>query len=258
MNKCKILLSIVLPFSFISLFFILFFSFYNHGDQSEPIYSQNVTQIIVLSGQSNMVGYGTTSELNASLKQVSNELENIHIYDGQTMTNIKDYTKVRFGPELGLAHYLHKKNRTNTTTIFIKIAFGGLSIDYWAENQIMYKILINATNHIISEYDRTKIIGLLWMQGESDAIARESDLYFMKFQTLLQKLHELFNITKTISGLIFYWDNRFFSDIKIVNDALRILSTDVVDTKNFTLVDSIHFDTESTFELGQQFGRLIL
>lgn len=162
--------------------------------------AQNIKVVLML-GQSNMVGHGRVCDFNNSMNswevsknsipdfyfwgnihnrgsdvqrwQNSNNKEN-HNTTYYNITEGFGVTKYRLGSEYGLAYQL-KQNHPNTTFAFIKIAYGGKALgDHWkypsgtgfGDIRTSFKRAIDAALPYVANIE---IVGILWMQGESDA-----------------------------------------------------------------------------------------
>ena len=226
---------LVLFFFLIVAIFIVSFIIFTDFSTSE-----NDDEILVaLAGQSNMVGFGRTSELTDEvLRSVNRISSQVHFFS----QNNEDVllTNPRFGPEVGIA--LSLTNRFKKV-IMVKFAVGGTSINRWQGN------LFDILKSLILERNKTMDV-FFWMQGESDTIDIEkARSYNTSFASFLSKLKHDINTFVTVSGLV-----RGFAFTHLVNDALIQVSNATVNTSDLTFGDGIHYDTESTIELGLRMG----
>lgn len=153
-------------------------------------------KVFILSGQSNMVGFGKSGEIK-STDGIASEFTKIRYYTGNfennqsptrmfytlkpgtyqyatpANTNIPINT---FGPELGIAKILSSTYQ-NEQIVMIKVAWGGTSLaSNWIQNSLgtydWFKARIQeAMNNLIATYGSKgfTIAGIFWMQGETDA-----------------------------------------------------------------------------------------
>ena len=116
-----------------SLFIIIAFITLLVGcsDNSKVKYAQSLSnneeyEVILMGGQSNMVGQGIQSDLQKMT------FENISYFDFGLSPNLKN-PRDNFGPEVGVAMEL-RSNFPNKKFILIKYAIGGASLLDWSPN----------------------------------------------------------------------------------------------------------------------------
>jgi hypothetical protein len=162
---------------------------------SSNFYAQKEVHVVLFAGQSNMAGQGNVRDLSEEdIKRVENIADRALI---STSTNsIKNAKPLsfyvskgenKFGPELFVGISLAEQN-PNQTYLFIKKAVGGTSLygawnPDWSEEKAdvaennpkkkkmkLFSEHIKIINSNLQELKGTnyKILGLLWMQGESD------------------------------------------------------------------------------------------
>lgn len=158
-------------------------------------------QVYILSGQSNMVGSGTASELAEMWQQ---PIDGASIYQKNGFAPVEAGTSGRFGPEIGFAHYLMNNQPGKPKIYLIKFALSGQPLDAgwgaakadgggWAGPEpgpnrktfyagessddpnigLHYKRL---HDHVAKAIKALKdngyapeVKGIVWMQGEADA-----------------------------------------------------------------------------------------
>lgn len=146
---------------------------------------------ILLIGQSNMAGRGFLDDvepiINENIKVLKNgrwQFMDEPIHSDRSVAGIGPAAS--FAAEWIAAH-------PNETLGLIPCADGGTSIEYWSTNQPL-------TRHAISEakfaMESSKIIGILWHQGESDSNNGNFKQYKDKLITLIHHFrNELHNET---------------------------------------------------------------
>ena len=179
------------------------------GEKRTGNYTPTPVKVIVMAGQSNMVGHSYSKYLTAPEQTAyeSASFENVKIYlsvnpysASPNMTDSfvpvtggmgripDDKTLSAFGPEYGLAAYL-TKTYPGETFYIIKDATGGTTLydrwyspssaeylgkEYAADTDNLYAHLIERVhggmNLLLSTMD-AEIVSFMWMQGESDANA---------------------------------------------------------------------------------------
>ncbi|MEM9163672.1 MAG: sialate O-acetylesterase, partial [Cyanobacteria bacterium P01_F01_bin.4] len=138
----------------------------------------NVASVYLMAGQSNMVGYGSNSELPSHLADPY-EGAKIWQYDSQSFTNLRpgfagwSGERDRFGPELTFGREIAE--RSDEDIYLIKYAQGATSLasdwDPQAANQRYDELISRVEAALIYLEDGGvdyRVEGMVWMQGESD------------------------------------------------------------------------------------------
>ena len=168
-----------------------------------PYGDENVVDIVVLAGQSNMEGHTWVNKL------LNNTPSKMHDYylDGFPNTEIMyhcnggtnkseeflpvktgmGYDKTRFGPEVGIAEKLHEEGRVRPLYL-VKYTMGATSLATdWASpsmgtsNSLYHKMMFYLYDQIafFEEQDlEVRIKGLFWMQGEADSCVDVQTNYY--------------------------------------------------------------------------------
>ena len=192
------------------------------------------TKVFLLAGQSNMDGRGAAAELTKDdLKQLAFAQEQIHFYYKGTVNNgnnpivvdgpldvtdpwpfVKKKFRLNkcFGPELFFGIALSKAY-PREKFLFVKRSQGGTSLyGAWNPNWSIEKAkLINEENKpklfedFISITDAQlaklppgsfEIVGMLWVQGESDNGPLPSSTYGQNISVLIQKVRDYYRVPK--------------------------------------------------------------
>ena len=178
---------------FLLIFFISYLSSYSQIQLSE-----DKINVFILAGQSNMAGAANASNLTKlDIKDLENAQQNISfVNNGNKSVPLKVTTPPAwkskkfqldscFGPEIFFGIELSKKH-PNKKFLFIKRSQGGTSLygcwnPNWTKEKAQYigelnkpKLfyeLINDVDRELSKYDKSdyQIMGMLWVQGESDS-----------------------------------------------------------------------------------------
>ncbi len=170
--------------------------------------------VIIFSGQSNMQGQSealTNSEcvanayeykyLTDTLSPLSNPVgENIRHdeSEGYTFFEGADIRQWLSDHTLGAACYGHTNlvpefcktyiEESGASVIAVHAAKGSTEISYWMPNTRAYEILTNKARRAIAKAKQEHEIGniyFIWLQGESDAVAKRSKDYYKEQITLL-------------------------------------------------------------------------
>lgn len=120
-------------------------------------------RLILLAGQSNMMGRGKTSELPAVYKTTPTNVK--YFYHGREQPLAKF---AWFGPEVSFAHEVARAF-PHDTFILVKQAASGSLIQQWQPQQALYKGLLRQVSFAIPANAVLPADAILWMQGESDA-----------------------------------------------------------------------------------------
>lgn len=173
-------------------------------------------KVFILSGQSNMVGWGEDSKLPDNLSDgdehklmfENGKWQKLKPFKpankGQTRYGLKGNT---FGPEISLAEEI-SKSYPNETIGIIKSSFGGTGILAWSPNWTkeqadrtndgrkgdLYKVLIDKVKAAQKEAE-IEIVGFLWQQGGKDmtnlSLGKE---YFENLKSLIEGLRKDLNL----------------------------------------------------------------
>ncbi len=229
--------------------------------------------IFILAGQSNMAGQGNTVELNPTYRKVP---KNVEFYYNGYIAPLNRFK--HFGPEIGFAHEI-ARHYPGTKIKLIKFAVGGTSLFAWDPNWNaskarvtrngsagpLFKKLIK-TAKIGIKNDKTKLAGILWMQGEADAkypvaakqYASNLNRFVSQLRRQLKSPNALF-----IMGAINPPLNLFPSTPEVQQAQklaasrirnLRLVRTEDLEKRN----DHLHYNTNGQLELGKRFARAYL
>ena len=182
---------------FISKFLLIFFISYL-SSYSQIQLSEDKINVFILAGQSNMAGAANASNLTKlDIKDLENAQRNISFVNNGNksiplnVTTPPAWKRKKFqldscfGPEIFFGIELSKKH-PNKKFLFIKRSQGGTSLygcwnPNWTKEKAQYigelnkpKLfyeLINDVDRELSKYDKSdyQIMGMLWVQGESDS-----------------------------------------------------------------------------------------
>ncbi len=223
-------------------------------------------KVLLLAGQSNMVGSGRSADLDrARLPQA------VRIFTACGWTGL-DQSGEHFGPEVGVAEVLAERGEAAQTGL-IKHAVGGTSSLAWdpdwdprvaaqtnnAEAGPLYRQLLDRVA-AAREHGAIDPVGVLWMQGESDA--RHPDVATSYASTMRRIVnawrHDLARPDlPVVMGLADPPANAFPA-AEIVQAAQRLLAEDdahiaLVDTTDLSKqADALHYDSRGVRELGRR------
>lgn len=162
------------------------------------------TRVYLLAGQSNMVGYGPVHSLPPSLREPQPDAQ---IYWSgaprwrglQPSSAVTGGHGVYFGPEVLFGRTLQDVWAGDDVRL-IKHAVGGTDLAaYWypgtdRDDPAMgdgYRVFIETVEAGLAELDAPRVVGMAWMQGESDALdATWADRYETNLSHLIERVRQ--------------------------------------------------------------------
>ena len=268
---------------------------------------ENVAKVIILSGQSNAVG----TSVNYSLQQkigkdeyskysagfpnvkilfynecLNADYQMVFSQQSTSFVNVKAGQGVNptmFGPELGLAAYL-SETYPDETFYIIKYAAGGATLhghyNPTTEGTESNECLITLDQQIenglqlLEDQGLTpKIVGMLWMQGESDSnLASQAYSYYELETALIAHIREKYADYASVRGIAFIdaaiSNSGMWSNYLALNYSKILVSRDshlnyYIDTNAHGMTtleennDYAHYDSTSMLLLGQLFGQAL-
>ena len=259
--------------------------------------------VILLGGQSNASGCSRDDYLQ---KNVSSEqyaeyeagYDNVYINYYATGTNasngfVKCATRQGeaggfFGPELGLAQFLHEKHPDRLFFI-IKYAWGGSNLykEWRAPSSFgmtgqLYKefevFVETSMAYLVSKNYNVTIEGMCWMQGESDAFSvKNATDYENNLKDFIKDVRKKFSKYAAPDGIAFVdaciADNPAFwvycDEVNASKQAVAAADplTVLIDTNAYGLTcsaepedtpDMAHYDSVSQIKLGNLFGEYLM
>ncbi|WP_366183391.1 sialate O-acetylesterase [Flavobacterium ovatum] len=280
---------------------LLFLTFISNEVKGQKAISKNaILQIVLLGGQSNMAGHGIMADVKPEDIQRIEAVKNrvsvvIDGRDAQPLSYFKaDKIATEFGPELFIGLTLAEKNPYKQY-LLIKEAVGGTTLygawnpDWTAEKanaaeldekrkqMQLYKkhstSIHKCLDALRSENKKYVIIGMAWMQGETDtrkdftAVAYEANL-----KRLIESYRSEFKLPKMpfIIGQINCPPRQYIEGVEIVRTAMVNVAKNVSDTeiiltsmnsdyKDFPKrSDKVHYDALGQKNLGTAFAQKLL
>lgn len=239
-------------------------------------YSSNLKKsityhVILMGGQSNMVGQGRITELEKA--KLPRQVKYFNFGRSASLVQHAD----TFGPEVGIAEVL-SEHFPDENFLLIKYAIGGASLLDWAPDYDpekaaitgnahfgnMYADLLSVTDSICSGY-QTKLLALLWMQGERDARIPEAGKdYEQNFQKLIEAIRK---DTKTPGLPIIYGSVNppidRYAAVETVRQAQESINRQVTHTFLISTDelekwdDDVHYSSSGILQLGRLFGEVL-
>lgn len=238
-------------------------------ETSEPVTPPGLARVFFMAGQSNMLGYGISSELESPYKD---PLPEVRYWNGANWVDLRTGfgRATDFGPEIYFGHTLNEALPTDTIYL-VKFAVGGTSLwDHWAPNTGIWhtEFVARATGALARlEADGVnyEVSGMLWMQGESDAADNKGAFYESNLRAFIADIRTRFGI----SDLPFYLGRvRDYygtaAQSSLVRDAQAAVADSTInvewfDTDGFgPLIAGGHYDTNGQAQMGTTFANIYL
>jgi hypothetical protein len=247
-------------------------------------------KVFILSGQSNMSGGGPVAKEGFQFEPAVGDKVRIWGASGEwnkrkeevkwVSLNVLQAIKTEarmymIGPEFGFAKAMTELYPAEEIH-FIKASRGGTAIDFWLpdakgkENDLT-KMLANmktALEKIEGDYE---IMGMLWMQGESDSKTQsEAEAYQKKLEQFIALMRketakpELPVVIGKLSTRILEspkFKMPFVKTVQGAQDAVAKIDKNVhvIDTDDLSQRDDlVHFDQEGQMGLGKRFGEAMI
>lgn len=212
-------------------------------------------RVILLIGQSNMAGRAPLEDGDEK------PIEGVLLLNGEGewvaatnplnrfATDRKNLSMQRIGPGFGFASHLAEKLKDEKIGLVVN-ARGGSSINLWKPGQTLY-------DHTLARLKTagiTKVDGVIWHQGESDA---QDPQYLEKLVALVSNLRRDVG-TETMPFVA----GEVFKDVP-VNERMRglparVKNTAVVSARELKVFDGVHFDRASQLILGKRYAEALL
>ncbi len=237
----------------------------------EKINEHESYYLILLAGQSNMVGQGKIEDI---LER--NRFKNIYYFNyGMGTTFGIDSSK--FGPEYGISREL-KENFPRKKFIILKYAVSGSSLLDWSPKYTSRNAEITGHPEFGNLYDslltkiysvtkdlKVKKVGLVWMQGERDARIPEAGVnYFQNFKLFINAIRR--DLDSPDLPVVYGRINPPVSMYPAVDTVVSAQEKISLEIPNIFLLntgalekwgDSIHYSSAGQLELGLEFGKRI-
>ncbi len=158
-------------------------------------------KIFLLAGQSNMLGQGVNAELP---EELAAPFEGVKIWNrrGRAWEPVAPGTGKRpenFGPEVTFARAIARAMPEEDIRL-IKFAAGGSSLyqDWAPPEGAPYRIFMRTARQALEDLEQNgidyEIVGLLWLQGETDADHNKGDLYEENLTRFIAHMREAFGV----------------------------------------------------------------
>ncbi|MGD1892931.1 MAG: sialate O-acetylesterase [Cyclobacteriaceae bacterium] len=244
------------------------------GSSKADAVKEKEQYVILMGGQSNMVGSGQVADLDTVI------IPDHITYFNRGMYPDFSQDSARFGPEVGLSQVLHQ-HFPDSNFMLVKYAIGGASLLDWAPDYDSTQAVITGNARFGAMYDSlwkyvgqatasvdetTEIVALLWMQGERDARIPEAGVdYYPRFKKFIERIREDANHPNLpiIFGMV-NPDPARYAAVDTVQSAQRRIAAEMgyvrmVNTSDLEKWnDEVHYNSVGQLELGRRFGQALV
>lgn len=235
--------------------------------------SPAVLPVYLLAGQSNMVGQGDATQLTSPLSEAQGDIM-AWTSDAVGFSPLRwggGNSPTMFGPELSFGRAVADDD-PNAHFVIVKYAVNGTNLAFdWSPSGPVWAGFIASLSTAAQRLDSLGIAyevrGLLWMQGESDALdPAMADTYAGNLQAFIDNLRVTLatpQLPVFVGRLRATMPSPFDSALSVRTAQENVASLDpnvhIVDTDPLSLwPDEVHYDTAGQIELGQRFAGSVL
>lgn len=217
-----------------------------------------VIGVFVLAGQSNMAGWGKTSELSAPLRSGPANM----LFYGSNNERVLGGGR-NFGPEVGFAHEI-SRNYPQKEFMIVKYAVSGTSMNLWSPREGkkpgLYRNLLAQISEATKGRD-VEYLGFFWMQGEADSgdsnLSREYGMNLKNFVKGVRNDLDTPNLPFVYGQVNPPQRYRYAEDVRSAQEEAekeiphaRMVHTDDLGRQ----AGDLHFDSRGLVELGERFA----
>ncbi|KAL8540394.1 hypothetical protein ACS0TY_001848 [Phlomoides rotata] len=229
----------------------------SNSNPSENNEAQAVKQIFILSGQSNMAGRGGVDkhkhwdgvvplESSPDSHRIFRLTPHLHWEVAREPLHHDIDTKKTCGVGPGMAFSNAVKERVGVIGL-VPCAVGGTAIKEWARGQHLYENMVKRAK--AAAQGGAEIRGLLWYQGESDAMSQhDADCYKQNMEALIHNVRTDLNLPSLpiIQVALASGDVKFREKIREIQKEIDIPNVVCVDAMGLQLKeDNLHLTTEA-------------
>lgn len=226
-------------------------------------------RVFLLGGQSNMLGRAASSGLPTSPVNLQLPQDDVLLYYGTTLTTLRPGSgkfTTEFGPEVSFGRAIADASPQYTYAL-IKGAVGGTGLwDDW--NPATGTVYADFRNTVAAGLaalqaagHTTEIVGMLWHQGENDAIQGQQANYASNLTAFIADVRSRFGAKLPfIIGEPWRGSGPAFVTVAEAQEAVAAADpySSFIPTSDLTLFETYHFDAPSQVIIGQRFAESYL
>lgn len=215
--------------------------------------------IIIVAGQSNaLYGYGfeSTTLVSKNVSELGRQSKNMQIIPANPCLSHwnKDPSKSGFGFYFA-QHYYERKAPLKKKVLIIACAEAGSSFieNRWNPGDPLYEDLIYRSKYVLQNFPESKVIAVLWQQGESDV---DNIHYRENLDNMIKQIRidlQDFTIPFLLGGMVPFWtaqqNDRKKQQLHIKNTEYRLPFCYYVDpigiSKPDNTFDMIHYSHDN-------------
>lgn len=235
--------------------------------------TNEIYDIILIAGQSNTCfGYGFTdfSECASNVWELGRYKKDMQIIPATPALYNHSRSPLKSSFGYYFAKYYAKNQSTDSKILVIGCGENGSSFikNKWNKGDKLYDDLVYRSNFILKNYPGSKIIAILWQQGESDIenVHYQQNLDAMithMRQDILQPQREETLVSFFLGGMVPFWTNQQANRIQlqsiIAETEKRLPCCYYVDPEGISKPDNkqdaIHYSHENQIELAKRYWR---
>lgn len=226
-------------------------------------------RVFLLGGQSNMLGRAVSSGLPTSPVNLQLPQDDVLLYYGSTLTTLRPGSgkfTTEFGPEVSFGRAIADASPQYTYAL-IKGAVGGTGLwDDW--NPTTGAVYADFRNTVAAGLaalqaagHTTEIVGMLWHQGENDAIQGQEANYAGNLTAFIADVRSRYGAKLPfIIGEPWRGSGPAFVTVAEAQEAVAAADpySSFIVTSDLTLFETYHFDAPSQVTIGQRFAQSYL
>jgi hypothetical protein len=226
--------------------------------------------VFILAGQSNMDGGGKMEELPAELKAPQQNALFVRFWGTEFKPLEPEKLGKNFGPEVTFGAEMARGLKRPVG--MVKLSSGGTSIEqhwnptiYDKEKHVgeLYKRLVDYVRGIQAKQKNVKVVGMIWMQGEADALyhSKTVELYRDKFEALIDGCRKEFGAPDLpfVCGRVNPPGARYIKQVREAQETVRRKNYAWIDCDKLEKnKDNLHYSTKGQLELGRNFAAAML
>lgn len=250
------------------------------GLSTKPMPVRRV-RVVLLGGQSNAAGRGTTSQLPIAPINLQEPQDDVDLYEGSSLTTLRPGSQ--FGPEITLGRSMADAlaGEEGARVAILKYGVGGtsLAVDWkpggdatTAGDGPLYVTFQQTVNDglaaLAAAYPGASIelTGMLWVQGERDAKGGHENQYKANLAAFIEDVRMTYGpqLPFVISRLAIEQTNIPQPPLDLVREAQTIVANDdplspLLDTDGFGMQsDNLHFDSIGLQKIGTTAAKTLL